>query len=215
MSIVDNFEAVKETIPHGVALVLATKYATAEDIISLALKEKIIAGENRVQSLLEKYDKVQEKTDNVEWHFIGHLQTNKVKYIIDKVELIQSVDSEKLLLEIDKQAKKINKKQKILLEINFFEEPSKTGMSPQKFEKTLDIAKNLKNTTIYGIMLMLPRVYDINLLQKCKSFVVDICSNKCHNVCIPIISMGMSDDYLDAISCGSNMVRIGSLVFKK
>lgn len=211
----DNYYEAKKTIPDGVALVLATKYASSDDIIELAKHEKIIAGENRVQSLLEKYDEVQAMTGNAEWHFIGHLQTNKVKYIIDKVELIQSVDSKKLLFEIDKQAKKIDKKQKILLEINLFGEESKTGMSLQNLEKTLDIAKNLQNITICGIMLMLPMVYDINLLQKCKCFVVDFCENQWHNVCIPIISMGMSGDYLDAIACGSNMVRLGSLVFKK
>ena len=213
MSIVDNYKKVKETIPEGVALVLATKYATADDIIELAKHDNIIAGENRAQSLLEKYDIVKSQTDNVKWHFIGHLQTNKVKQIIDKVDLIQSIDSEKLLLEIDKEARAIGKVQKILLEINFFEEKNKTGMSVAELEKTLDIAKNLENITICGIMLMLPMVYDTNLLHKCKIFVVDFCKNKWHNSCIPIISMGMSGDYLDAISIGSNMVRLGSVVF--
>jgi pyridoxal phosphate enzyme (YggS family) len=215
MSVLERYRQFKATIPSGVDIVLATKYATKDDIIELSQESGIIAGENRVQALLEKYDEVCEKSVNkITWHFIGHLQTNKVKYIIDKVDLIHSVDSEKLMREIDKQAKKVGKTQKILIEINFFDEKSKTGTHPDELCKLLDMGSELENVTICGVMLMFPRVYDTVMTQKCKAFVVDICDSVWHNTNIPTISMGMSGDYKDAIGCGSNMIRIGSLIFK-
>jgi len=214
MSIVERYNNVKKSLPDGVTLVLATKYAGAEDIIELAKNDNIIVGENRVQSLLEKYDKVQSATNKVTWHFIGHLQTNKVKYIIDKVDLIQSVDSEKLLLEINEKAKKIKKIQKVLFEVNFFEEKTKTGMALKSLDYMMELAETLGNINVSGIMMMFPVDLDTILLQNCKRFVVDFKGNKWHNTSIPFISLGMSGDYLDAISVGSNMVRIGSLVFR-
>ena len=156
---------------------------------------------------------------DMKWHMIGHLQRNKVKYIIGKVELIHSVDSLRLAEEISKQAKKNNVNADILVEVNIGDEDSKFGISTDEvIELVKDIAK-LDNISIKGLMCVAPYVVDSEenrpLFHKIKDLSVDIMSENIDNVSMSILSMGMSNDYQVAIEEGATMVRIGSNLFGK
>ncbi len=171
-------------------------------------------GENRVQELVEKYDKLPK---DIRWHLIGHLQTNKVKYIIDKVCLIHSVDSLKLAQEISKEAVKHSVTANILIEVNAAGEESKFGVSPDEVEELIkDIAK-LPGICIKGLMTVAPYVVDSEenrrFFVKMKQFSVDISRKSIDNVCMDYLSMGMSGDYTVAVEEGSTMVRVGTSIF--
>ncbi|MDO4618144.1 MAG: YggS family pyridoxal phosphate-dependent enzyme [Clostridia bacterium] len=170
-------------------------------------------GENKVQEILEKYDRVKP----VKWHLIGHLQTNKVKYIIDKVSLIHSVDSIKLLDEIERQAEKHNITMEVLIQINVSGEDTKFGIEMEDLEEYLLYAGKLKHVKIVGLMTILAKV-DSEISKRLQfdntfSKFVDISSKKYDNVCMKYLSMGMSGDFEMAVECGSNMVRVGSAIF--
>ncbi len=172
-------------------------------------------GENRVQEIMEKYESVKP----VRWHLIGHLQKNKVKYIIDKVELIHSVDSVELATEIDKKAKKINKVQKILLEVNVSGEESKFGIEP---ENCIDICREisgLENVKIMGLMTVAPFTDDEELLRGVfsglKGLAEKISQENIKNVSMEELSMGMTNDFPLAIEKGATMVRVGTGIFGK
>lgn len=174
-------------------------------------------GENRVQEYLEKYDFY--KGHNLKTSIIGHLQTNKVKYIIDKADLIQSVDSVKLAEEISKQAKKHGKTMDVLLEVNIGNEESKFGVS---FDEVFEFAHKVSEfdgISVKGIMSIPPvftdEVTSRTYFQKLYKIFVDISNKKIDNIYMDILSMGMSKDYLYAIMEGSNMVRIGTGIFGK
>lgn len=169
-----------------------------------------IFGENRVQELLEKY------TPDVRWHFIGQLQTNKVKYIIDKVELIHSVDRISLLQEIDRQAKKHGKVQDILIEVNIGGEEKKGGVAP---EEVIDFAKEVDkypSVRLKGLMSVLPNVEKDALnafyLQLSKLYDT-LKQTKLDNADIRYLSAGMSNDYDIAVKYGANIVRLGRALF--
>lgn len=170
-------------------------------------------GENKVQEIVEKYDKVKP----VRWHLIGHLQTNKVKYIIDKVDMIHSVDSIRLMEEIDRQAKKHNIVMKILIQVNISGEESKFGISPDEIDEILCHAGTLNNVKVCGLMTILPKLdNDISLrlhFVNIKRIYIDISSKKYNNIDMKYLSMGMSGDFELAIEEGSNMVRIGRAIF--
>ncbi len=176
-----------------------------------------IFGENRAQELLSKYDDIV----GAKWHFIGHLQTNKVKDVIDKVELIHSVDSLHLAREINRQAERVGKVQRILLQLNISGEESKHGFeyngNIDEFEPVFEQLYKLHNVKIDGIMTIAPLTTNNNILRnlltKCKQVSLDIQKFSVHNVNINTLSMGMSNDFELSISCGSNMVRIGSAIF--
>lgn len=172
-------------------------------------------GENRVQELLEKCDKV----ENVKWHLIGHLQTNKVKYIIDKVELIHSVESIKLLSEISKQAKKIGKVQKVLIEVNVSGEESKFGIKPEEICTFLEEAKNFDSVLISGFMTMAPldaQKDEIRrIFKNLYKIYIDIKQKKYDNIDMKYLSMGMSNDFEIALEEGANIVRVGRALFKR
>lgn len=180
--------------------------------ISLGLK---YIGENRVQELLAKYDSYD--LANASLHFIGHLQTNKVRQIIDKVQLIQSVDSIKLAKEVSRQSKLNNITANVLVEVNIGGEDSKSGVQPEMLEELLEEISNLDNIYVRGLM-SIPPICD-NKAEISKYFsamnklFVDIKSKKLDNVCMEFLSMGMSSDYREAILEGANMVRIGSSLF--
>ena len=172
-------------------------------------------GENKAQELLNKYPQI----NNCNWHFIGHLQTNKVKQIIDKVCLIHSVDSLKLAEEIDKRAKEINKKMDILIEINIGNEPTKSGI---KYEDAQTFAKNIlefPNISLKGLMCVAPFVENLKhnreFFKKMNNLFIDINEKNKHNICMEYLSMGMTNDYTVAIEEGSNIVRIGTGIFGK
>ena len=199
-----------------VSLIAVTKTYDA-DKINTAIEAGVTdIGENRVQEILEKYDMVKP----VRWHLIGHLQRNKVKYIIDKVELIHSVDSFDLAKEIDRQAKKIGKVQKILLEVNVSGEESKFGLQPKECEELCKkISEELENVKIEGLMTVAPFTDDENLLQTVfdglKELSREIELKGIKNVQMKELSMGMTNDYPLAVKCGSTMVRVGTGIFGK
>lgn len=225
--ICDNIKRIREEINEvclksgknlsDIEIVGVTKTVPTDRILE-AVEEGIFhIGENRVQEYMEKYDFFKEK--NLKTSIIGHLQTNKVKYIIDKVDLIQSVDSIKLAEEISKQSKKISRTTKVLLEINAAGEESKFGVSfDEVFEFAHEISE-LGNITVEGLMSIPPVFTDESTqrgyFQKLYKIFVDIGSKKIDNIYMNTLSMGMSRDYLYAIMEGSNMVRIGTGIFGK
>ena len=174
-------------------------------------------GENRVQQLLERYDALNKEGLNI--HFIGKLQTNKVKYIIDKVCMIHSLDSLKLAAEIDKQAKKHGLVMDVLVEINSGEEENKSGIMPSEAESFCEALRDFSGLRLRGFMTMAPKCEEKDEYNKYFSqtykLVLDIWTKKLHNIDRPIISMGMSESFEEAIACGSNLVRVGRGMFVK
>lgn len=201
---------------QDVTLLCATKTVPA-DVINYVIKEHGITaiGENRVQELLEKYDDLE--LENVDLHFIGSLQTNKVKYIIDKVCMIHSLDSVKLAKEIDRQAKKIGKVMDVLVEVNIGEEENKGGIMPGELEAFLEEISIFDNIRVRGLMTIAPnceRNEDYyKYFEKTYQFFIDILPKKIHNIYSPILSMGMSDSFETAIACGSTVIRLGTVIF--
>ena len=171
-------------------------------------------GENRVQEVMEKYEPM---GPDVRWHIIGHLQTNKVKYIIDKAELIHSVESLKLAEEIDKQAKKHDRVMDILVEINMAKEESKFGILPEDAPAFVEELSKLDNIRVRGLMTVAPfvengeenRVYFRNM----KQLLVDINAKKINNINMDVLSMGMTGDFVTAVEEGATIVRVGTGIF--
>ena len=207
--ILRSVESVKKQngLTQEVTVVAATKMVDAERINLLPSYGITIAGENRVQELLEKYDKVK----GLEWHLIGSLQTNKVKYIIDKVKLIHSVDRKSLADEIEKQAKKRGITMDVLVEINIGGEESKSGVSPDEAKELMEYINSLGSVNLRGVMSVLPINAPDEMYAKMKEF----SSYAREKYAAPVLSMGMSGDYEKAVKYGSNMIRIGSAVFGK
>ena len=202
----------------GVTMVAAVKYADVEEINYLCDHLGVTdIGENRVQQLLEHYEGLNDRNVNV--HFIGTLQTNKVKYIVDKVCMIHSVDSVKLAAEIDKQAKKHGRVMDILVEINSGEEQSKSGILPADAEALCIEISKFENISLKGFMTMAPRCEKkedyIKFFSQTYAQVLDIWTKKLHNISSPVISMGMSESFEEAIASGATVVRIGRCLFEK
>ena len=182
-----------------------------KEAVACGLKE---LGENKVQEILEKYEPMGEE---VKWHLIGHLQTNKVKYIIDKVKLIHSVESLKLAEEISKRAKKANKVMDILIEVNMAAEESKFGVAPEDTLSLIQKIALLDNICIRGLMTVAPFVENSEENRECfrrmKQLSVDINAEKIDNVYMDILSMGMSNDFEIVIEEGATIVRVGTSIF--
>jgi len=203
---------------EDITMVAAVKYADIGEINhlcdSLGVRD---IGENRVQQLLEHYEGLNDKSVNI--HFIGTLQTNKVKYIADKVCMIHSVDSLKLAAEIDKQARKHGRVIDVLVEINSGEEESKSGVLPKDAEALCLSLADFENIKLRGFMTMAPRCDEkqdyLKFFRQTYAEVLDIWSKKLHNIDKPIISMGMSDSFEEAIASGADTVRIGRSLFIK
>ena len=201
-----------------VMMLAAVKYAEPEEIEYL-YKECGVkqVGENRVQQLIAHLEAID--CEGLEFHFIGTLQTNKVKYIVDKVKMIHSVDSLKLASEIDKQAAKHGIVMDVLVEINSGEEQNKSGVMPNEAEGLCLKIAELKNLNLRGFMTMAPKCENkedyLKYFQQTYAQVLDIWTKKLHNIGRPIISMGMSDSFEEAIACGSDIVRIGRRLFIK
>ena len=199
--------------PDDVLILAVTKNHTAKEIneaIELGITD---IGENRVQELMQKYDDVKK---GVRWHIIGHLQTNKVKYIADKVCMIHSVDSVKLAAEIDKQCKKLGKVMDNLVEINSGEE-NKNGIPPSEAYDIIKEISAFPNVCIKGLMTMAPLGADDAKLKEVFSSLynlsVDIAKKKYDNVFMEHLSMGMSGDYVAAIMEGATIIRPGRALF--
>lgn len=190
--------------------IMAVTKTVAPEKVNYALSKGLdLIGENRVQEYLSKKDFY----DDAEIHFIGHLQTNKVKYIADSVSVIQSVDSLKLASEINRCAKKIGKVQDILIEVNIGGEESKSGIPADKAEELILQVSELDNINVRGMMTIPPAVDSEEFLYKMQCLYIDICSKKIDNINMDILSMGMSGDYAPAVKYGSNILRIGRAIF--
>ncbi len=173
-------------------------------------------GENYVQEFVSKYEILGDEVS--EYHFIGHLQSNKVKYIIDKTHLIHSVHSIELLKEINKRAEKINRVQDVLIEVNYTKEETKSGIYAENLDELLYNSNVFENVRIKGLMMMPPASYNDEMLKRTfcsfnELFLKTALKDFGKNVSMNTLSMGMSGDYKIAISQGSTMVRIGSTIF--
>lgn len=211
-----NIEKVKEIIEEikPAKLVAATKYVQSNEIEDLEKAGVEYFGENRVQALLEKYEQYH---GNKEFHLIGTLQPNKVKYIIDKVTLIHSVDSYSLIKEIEKQASKHHLVMPILVQVNIAREESKHGFMMEQLEEVFNYLKECKHIAVHGLMMMAPN-QDSKEVEKYFKQTKDAFEQlKKQYPTYPLkeISMGMSNDYKVALKHGATMVRIGSLLFKE
>lgn len=210
-----NEQAVKDILNEvgSEHLVAATKYVDETEIEKLEQLGVKYFGENRVQAFLEKYEKYHGQGH---WHFIGTLQSNKVKYIIDKVELIHSVNTLKLIKEIEKQANKIDRKIDILIEVNIADEESKQGFDISEIDEAMNLIQQCPHIHLRGLMMMAPnidpeqtRIY----FQKTKTL-LDSLKQKYPEYKLDILSMGMSQDYKIALQEGSTFVRIGRALFE-
>ena len=213
MSIKTNLEDIKATIPEHVTLVAVSKTKPISDLMEAYNAGQRIFGENKIQEMADKYA---EMPKDIEWHMIGHVQRNKVKYMAEFVSLIHGVDSFKLLKEIDKQAKNHDRIIKCLLQIKIAEEDSKFGMSVSDASTLLqsDAFSELKNIKVVGLMGMATFTDNMTQVENEFKFLNNTFSElKNTNPDLEIKSMGMSGDYQLAIECGSTMVRVGSSIF--
>ena len=217
MSIAANIGKIKQELSQNVKLIAVSKTKPVQTLMEAYDAGQKIFGENKVQELLTKYEQMPK---DIEWHMIGHLQSNKVKYIIPFIHLIHSVDSENLLAEINKQAAKLNKVQKVLLQISIADEETKFGFEQGHLLKVIDkyLKDEFENVEIIGLMGM--ATFTDNLDQivgefaGLKKLFDEIKSDYLSNQdSFKQISMGMSSDYKLAIANGSTMIRVGSNIF--
>ena len=175
-----------------------------------------VFGENKAQELSEKYDILPK---DIKWHMIGHLQRNKIKYIIDKVELIHSVDSVRLAEAIEKEAAKRNITVNVLIEVNVAREESKFGLLPEEIDQFVDKVKDFSHICVKGLMTIAPNVENPeknrSIFAHLRKLSVDIASKNAHNINMSILSMGMTNDYQVAVEEGATMVRVGTGIFGK
>jgi len=197
-------------------IVGVTKTVPVERIKQSVQYGIIDIGENKAQELMAKYDECKEL---VNWHFIGHLQRNKVKYIIDKVKLIHSVDSYRLAKQINKEAYKHSKIMDILLQVNIAQEKSKYGMSEEELYNSLSLYAQLPYVRIKGLMAIPPHSdnpeCNRKYFRKMNQLFIDIKQKNIDNIHMEFLSMGMTNDYSIAIEEGATMVRIGSGIYGK
>lgn len=200
--------------PDEVTLVAVSKMKPLSDIEELIKAGHYVYGENYVQELCEKYENV---SQNVEWHMIGHLQTNKVKYIIDKVSLIHSVDSFHLAKQIEKEAKKHNITAEILLQVNIAREGTKFGLCEDQVLLMAENISSLEHVHVNGLMTSAPYVLDPEdnreYFRRLHKLFIDIGKKNMNNIDMNILSMGMTNDYEIAIEEGATMVRVGTGIF--
>ena len=213
LNIEKNIEQIKNELPSKVTLIAVSKTKPAEDILKAYECGVRDFGENYVQELCDKKEKL---PANIQWHMIGHLQSNKVKYIAPFVYMIHGVDSLKLLKEINKQAKKINRKIKCLLQMHVAQEETKFGMNREEIIELLKTEEFhlLKNITVCGLMTMGSNTDNEEQVKREFLQVKNLFDElRTKFPEFNILSYGMSHDYKMAIECGSTMVRIGSLIF--
>ncbi len=223
MAILENLEIVREQInkaakkagrcPDEIKLIAVSKTKPMDMICEVASCGVIDFGENRPQELAEKFDKIQ----NVRWHLIGQLQKNKVKYIIDKAELIHSVDSSGLAEEIEKRAAKINKIQNILIQVNVSGEETKSGVAPEDAEGLIREISEMPHIRIKGLMTISVAGFSHDENKKIfaglKELAEKIDRLQITNVSMEELSMGMTHDFEAAIEAGATMVRVGTGIF--
>lgn len=202
-------------MPDGVTIVAVSKTRTVEEMYIAYNEGMRDFGENKVQELTAKYPHF---SSDVRWHFIGHLQRNKVKYIAGKVFLIHSVDSTRLIQEIENQYGKLNECANILLQINIGREESKTGILVEELDQILEQVELCKFVRVKGLMAIIPigdeesnRIY----FSKVKGIFDELKLKRINNLSMEYLSMGMTGDFKTAVETGSNMIRIGEGIFGK
>lgn len=216
MSIQDNLLKIKSQLPENVTLVAVSKTKPVEDLMEAYHAGQRIFGENKIQEMTEKW---QQMPKDIEWHMIGHVQSNKVKYMVPYVKLIHGVDSLKLLKEVNRQAIRWRKSINCLLQIHIAEEETKFGLDEKELEELLnsDEFKEMKNINVIGLMGMATFTDNEEQIKKefqyLKTIFDKVSKLKTYNCQLNTLSMGMSGDYQLAIECGSTMVRIGSTIF--
>ena len=225
MSIAENIAAIRAGIreaalaagrdPKEILLCAATKMNSSENVRQAIAAGVDCCGENRVQELTQKLS--ENAYEGALVHFIGHLQTNKVRQVVGKVSLIQSVDSLRLAEAIQKEAARQGIIQDILLEINIGAEESKSGFAPVEIWNALPLIAEFSNLRVLGLMAIPPICRDSTknrkFFQEMCNLAVDITAKKYDNISVRTLSMGMSGDYREAIACGSTMIRVGTAIF--
>ena len=211
MNIADNTKKIRASIPESVELVAVSKTKSNEEIMEAYGLGQRVFGENKVQDMTAKNESLPK---DIRWHMIGHVQTNKVKYMAPYVDLIHGVDSFKLLKEVNKQAAKNERIISCLLQIHIAEEATKFGLSPDECKEVVIQAEALENITIKGLMGMATFTDNVSQIERefksLKELYEDL---KSYNKDFDILSMGMSGDYELAIKEGSTMIRVGSKIF--
>jgi hypothetical protein len=218
MSIATNLLSIKNDLPENVTLVAVSKTKPVSDLMEAYDAGQRIFGENKIQEMADKWEQMPK---DIQWHMIGHVQTNKVKFMAPFVSLVHGVDSFKLLKEINKQALKNDRVIDCLLQMHIAKEETKFGLDEEELSSILDssVFQEMKNIRIRGLMGM--ATFTDNQDQVKKEFlylksIFDLLLNRDainHVSTLPILSMGMSGDYKLGIECGSNMIRIGSSIF--
>ncbi len=225
MSIRENIKKIKAEMaqaaiaagrdPKEITLCAATKMNDADAVRQAIAAGADCCGENKVQELVQKL--AQDAYRGAPVHFIGHLQTNKVRQVVGNVELIQSVDRVGLLEAIQKEAAKQGIVQNILLQVNIAGEETKGGFTAEAVLQIMDKIENYSNVFVRGLMVIPPVCQNPGdndkFFQEICNLAVDITAKKSDNVCVEVLSMGMSDDFTDAIRCGSTMIRLGTAIF--
>lgn len=215
--VLDNINKLSLTTGEKVTLVGVSKNHTADEVRCLINEGVTTLGENRVKEFCDKYEVL---PSNIDWHLIGTLQTNKVKYVVGKVKLIQSVDSIKLAEALNDYSKKVNTVSDILIQINPSGEITKHGFDPVILDEVIEKLSTCSNINVKGLMMMAPKAENEKLLSELFEKTRKIFDNimkynaKYGNINTEILSMGMSSDYELAIKCGSNMVRVGTALFE-
>lgn len=211
-SIQEQYLNIQQQLPENVQLVAVSKTHPAESIQEIYQMGQRVFGENKVQELTEKYPVLPK---DIQWHLIGHLQTNKVKYIAEFIDTIESVDSDKLLKEIDKQAEKHQRKIKVFLQIKIAKEDSKFGLEKEEAEQLYDAYLNgeFPNVEITGLMGMATFTDQQQQIESEFKTLKTIFDEFTQKAPLKTLSMGMSDDFELAIECGSNCIRVGSAIF--
>ncbi|WP_321834318.1 YggS family pyridoxal phosphate-dependent enzyme [Clostridium butyricum] len=213
MGIKENIEYLKKSIPDDVMLLAVSKTKPLEyleEAYNCGMRD---FGENKVQELVDKYENFHK---DVRWHLIGHLQTNKVKYLVGKVFLIHSLDSVNLLNVIERVFEKADLTAETLIQINIGREDSKTGILEEDLEEFLQEIEKCKHVSVKGIMVIIPQgdeESNRNYFRKTKQIFEDLRKRKFNNINMQILSMGMTHDYETAIEEGSTLVRIGTGIF--
>ena len=211
MSCNNSLNSIKDEIDKKVKIVVVSKTRSKKEILGIYNKDHRDFGENKVQEILEKHEKLPK---DIRWHFIGHLQTNKVKYIIPFISLIHSVDSLKLLKEINKRAKAKNKIINCLIQVKIANEESKYGFKINEISDIMSYASKLENILIKGLMGMATNTNNKNLIDK-EFKLLNTEFKKYKSKIFNVLSMGMSNDYKLAIINESNMLRLGSIIFER
>lgn len=215
MGIAENIANIKNNLPPDVCLVAVSKTKPIEMLMEAYNSGHKDLGENKVQELLAKYEALPK---DINWHFIGHLQSNKVKYIAPFIHLLHGVDSIKLLKTISKEGLKNDRVIQCLLQIKIAEEDSKFGLAPHQVRELIssDVLNNLPGVKVVGLMGMATNTENIDKIKSEFASLKSLFDKLKGTPFLPdfnIISMGMSGDFKEAIACGSNMIRIGSSIF--